>query len=129
MKVMASTVARLQEARSRIRASAGVDVGSVGFGSTPSCSVVDAAGAADAWAGADEVHPGNYVFYDAEQWRVRKKVRNPFGKRRRVQTNFTAWLLQGGGHRRTGHDQGPGSPAAKVKILIFCLSDGSMFIV
>ncbi len=38
-----------------------------GFGSTPSCSLDDDG---DMDQGISEMHPGNYVFYDVQQWKV-----------------------------------------------------------
>ncbi len=46
----------------------------VGFGSTPSCSQVEGGGGTKFDDLVGEMHPGNYVFYDAMQWEVRTKM-------------------------------------------------------
>ena len=45
---------------------AGIDVPSVGVGSTPTCSVPPA----DGLDGVDEMHPGNFLYYDVTQVRL-----------------------------------------------------------
>ncbi len=67
------TAARLKELRTRLE-SLGISVPSIGLGSTPSCSVQK-----KPLEGLTEIHPGNYVFYDAMQ--VKVNMENSGGRR------------------------------------------------
>ncbi|XP_025114522.1 uncharacterized protein LOC112576357 [Pomacea canaliculata] len=58
----ATVTARLQDIASRLR-TAGIDVPEVTTGSTPTCSM-----AGDVLRAVDQFHPGNFVFYDYENY-------------------------------------------------------------
>jgi len=57
LAVHAESLARLVQIRGELKA-AGVEPGAISIGDTPCCSV------ADSFPGADEIRPGNFVFYD-----------------------------------------------------------------
>eukprot|EP00743_Colponemidia_sp_Colp-15_P008178 GILK01008869.1.p1 GENE.GILK01008869.1~~GILK01008869.1.p1 ORF type:complete len:373 (-),score=60.60 GILK01008869.1:100-1218(-) len=44
--------------------SSGITVPIVSCGATPTCSLVDS------WTGVNEIHPGNYIFYDRQQLHI-----------------------------------------------------------
>ncbi|MDQ7051926.1 MAG: alanine racemase [candidate division KSB1 bacterium] len=61
--IYAETVHRMQTVRKALT-EAGITQCEISIGDTPCCSVVDT------FTGVDEVRPGNFVFYDAMQWRL-----------------------------------------------------------
>ncbi len=62
-EIYAQTVRRMQTVRQALT-DAGITECEISVGDTPCCSVVDT------FTGVDEVRPGNFVFYDAMQWRL-----------------------------------------------------------
>lgn len=59
-KIYSDTIFKMKEVKERLL-SAGSDSLEISIGDTPTCSVVENLG------GADEIRPGNFVFYDAMQ--------------------------------------------------------------
>lgn len=61
LSVYDETVSRLSHAKKTLEKAAGLEV-KISLGDTPSCSV------AEAFTGVDEIRPGNFVFYDLQQF-------------------------------------------------------------
>ncbi len=70
-QVRDETVSRLLNVRDRILSGVSGAPSDLecGFGSTPSCSL-GGSGLDNSDGQVSEMHPGNYVFFDAQQWKV-----------------------------------------------------------